>query len=115
MQGMTQQVPSPETLIGFANALCVWGKRMRLSCGTCYEATSCDMPRGYIPFDPEQHQQAARMFFDKGWRWTDRPICPVCIRRNAAPLGQKKKVTKQIPSPDPPTEVRLSRPQIGKR
>lgn len=92
MRGMNKPTPDAETLAGFANAVFNnFPKRLQIACGSCYESTSCETPKGATGDDRINH--AAQAFFDKGWRWTDRPICPVCIRRQAAPIGQKKKVT----------------------
>ena len=90
--GMPKPIPDAGTVEGFAKAIFRnFPKRYQLACGSCYEATSCEVPNGAT--DAERINQTAQVLFGKGWRWTDRPICPVCIRRNAAPLGQKKKVT----------------------
>lgn len=76
-----EPLPDDATRKGFSDAMCVWGKRLRLSCGKCYEEVTIDMERGYVYLDPDHHGRAAAKFFKKGWRWTDRPICPECIRR----------------------------------
>jgi hypothetical protein len=85
-------MPDTETVEGFAKAVYKnFPGRYQIACGTCYEDASCEIPRNVTV--PEAIDHAAHAFFDKGWRWTDRPICPVCIRRQAAPIGHKKKVT----------------------
>lgn len=67
-----------------ASAIHPQAKRLRLFCGTCEDAASLEPKRGYSVHEPAQskhHGRASVELFKLGWRWTDRPICPECIRR----------------------------------
>lgn len=86
--------PSIEQLETSAKHFPVWGGKFRLLCGVCYQEMRCDMKSGEY-LKPDAHNNAARKFWQNGWRTEQTPICPLCKRRR----GEKEAEVNRLAPP----------------
>jgi hypothetical protein len=76
MQDMTAE---DRKLDSIGEALSAWGGLFRLLCSKCDTEDHCDMKAGEY-MGVMGHRRAARVFYERGWRYKCLPLCPRCAK-----------------------------------
>lgn len=85
---MQKSQPGFEELDILGQALACWGGKFRLLCGHCFQEVRCDLKSGEYLND-EAHRNAARKFWQNGWRVKQTPICPACLKSRSEATNTK--------------------------